>query len=136
MSALLVVFCLLIAPAEDSIRAVLNDQVTAWNRGDIEAFMQGYLDSPTLTFAGKSGVTRGYQPVMERYKKAYSTKDLMGELAYKNLEIRLLNPDAALVLGQFELTRSEKGGGNASGRFSLVFQKTPAGWKIIHDHTS
>lgn len=135
---LALLLCLLWAPSdpEADVRAVLDKQAQAWNRGDIEAFMTTYLDSPQLTFTGRDGVTRGYQPVLERYRKRYATRDAMGTLRFSELEVRLLGSDAALVLGKFELTRSAAGGGDASGRFSLVLRKTAAGWRIIHDHTS
>lgn len=132
----LALFSLLAAAPEADVRAVLDKQVAAWNRGDIELFMTTYLDSPSLTFTGRDGVTRGYRPVLERYRKRYATREAMGTLVFSEIEVRLLNDNAALVLGRFQLTRTQAGGGNAEGRFSLVLQHTPQGWKIIHDHTS
>ena len=134
MWALLLALCL--ATPDADVRAVLDRQVEAWNRGDIEAFMTTYLDSPDLTFSGKDGVTRGYRPVLERYRQRYSTREAMGRLAFSEIELRMLGEDAALVLGKFQLTRSLAGGGDSSGRFTLVLRRTPDGWKIIHDHTS
>ena len=128
--------CLLWAAPDAEVRAVLDKQVAAWNQGDIEAFMTTYLDSPELTFNGKDGVTRGYRPVLERYRKKYSSREAMGVLRFSEIKVRILGADAALVLGRFELTRSAAGGGNASGRYTLVLRKTAQGWKIIHDHTS
>lgn len=128
--------CMMWAAPEVEVRAVLDKQVAAWNQGDIEAFMTTYLDSPELTFNGKDGVTRGYRPVLERYRKRYGTREAMGVLKFSEIEVRMLGEDAALVLGRFELTRSKAGGGNASGRYTLVLRKTAAGWRIVHDHTS
>jgi uncharacterized protein (TIGR02246 family) len=133
---LVLMLALLLAPAEPAVRAVLDRQVDAWNRGDIEVFMTTYLDSPELTFSGREGVTRGYRPVLERYRKRYATRDAMGRLEFAEIEIRMLGDSAALVLGRFHLTRSDAGGGDATGRFTLVLRNTPDGWKIIHDHTS
>ena len=135
MLNLLFLFLLLASPESD-VRAVLDKQVSAWNQGNIEVFMTTYLDSPSLTFSGRDGVTRGYRPVLERYRTKYSTRDAMGSLRFSEIEFRLLADSAALVLGRFDLTRSPAGGGNASGRFTLVLQKTENGWKIIHDHSS
>jgi uncharacterized protein (TIGR02246 family) len=118
-----------------SIRQVLDDQVTAWNRGDVETFMHAYKDSPDTTFFGKS-VAQGYRPILERYKKAYSSKDAMGTLAYSDLTVRQLGENYAVVTGKFHLARNAAGGGDTSGIFSLVWAKTPEGWKIILDHTS
>jgi uncharacterized protein (TIGR02246 family) len=119
-----------------AIRAVLAAQEAAWNRADVASFMEGYDKSADLTFSGTSGVTRGWQNVLERYRRRYPGAEAMGKLRYSELEVRLVGSEAALVLGRFSLTRTEKAGGNASGHFSLVFRKTPAGWRIIHDHTS
>jgi uncharacterized protein (TIGR02246 family) len=119
----------------DSIRKVLADQVTAWNRGDISAFMQGYKNSPDTTFIGKT-VQRGWQQVLERYQRSYPTKEAMGTLDFSDLQVRMLGPDHAVVTGRFHLARSPSAGGDVSGVFSLVWEKTDQGWKIILDHTS
>jgi uncharacterized protein (TIGR02246 family) len=132
-----------IAPAgardEAAIRGVLNAQVAAWNRGDIVTFMQGYKDSPTTTFVGKT-VQHGYANILARYQKIYAGKDKMGQLTFTDLEVRQLDARVATVTGRFHLTRSAGAGGNAEGIFSLVFEKaaekTGSGWKIILDHTS
>lgn len=136
MIQLLFAALLLAATPQDDVRAVLSMQEQAWNRADIDAFMTGYLESAEITFQGRSGVTRGYAAVRERYKKAYATPEKMGKLKFTIDEVRLVTPGSALVLGGFALTRTKEAGGDASGRFSLVFLKTPAGWKIVHDHTS
>ena len=117
-----------------AIIAVLKAQQAAWNRGDVEAFLTGYWHSPELTFSGSNGVARGWSGVVARYKKNYADRDSMGELDFSDLEMRFLGPDAALVLGQWHLKRETAG--DIGGVFTLVWQKFPDGWKIIHDHTS
>jgi L-asparaginase / beta-aspartyl-peptidase len=123
--------------AEDSARAaitaVLNKQQDAWNHGDVAAFMEAYWTSPDVTFAGTSGVTRGWQPVMDRYRKNYPDQKAMGHLEFSDLEVRRLGKDAALVLGRWHLQRDSD---EMGGVFTLVFQRFPEGWRIIHDHTS
>ena len=116
-----------------AIRQVLDIQQAAWNRGDIPAFLEGYWKSPDLTFSGSSGTVRGYDGVLERYRKSYPDRQSMGELEFSGLEIRLLGADAAVVLGHWHLKRSI---GDAGGVFTLVFERFPEGWRIIHDHTS
>jgi uncharacterized protein (TIGR02246 family) len=115
------------------IRAVLTRQQAAWNRGDIPAFLEGYWSSPQLTFAGSDGIVRGYDGLLERYRRSYPDKAHMGELEFSQLEVRSLGPDHALVLGHWHLKRDV---GDAGGVFSLVFHRLPVGWRIIHDHTS
>ena len=116
-----------------AILAVLIAQQTDWNNGNIRGFMQGYWNSSELTFAGTRGFTRGWQPVMARYEKTYADKAAMGTLDFSELEIRPLGQDAALVLGKWHLQRQA---GDVGGIFTLVFQKFPEGWRIIHDHTT
>ena len=116
-----------------AINDVLSAQQAAWNRGDVDAFLVGYWRSPELTFSGSSGVTRGWDGVLARYKKSYPDHAAMGQLDFSDLELRFLGPDAALVLGQWHLKRES---GDIGGVFTLVWQKFPDGWKIIHDHTS
>jgi len=117
-----------------AIRRVLSNQEQAWNGGDIDAFMNGYDNSPDIIFMGKT-VQRGYGAVRGRYHQQYPTPEKMGKLRFSDLSIRLLGADYASVTGAFHLTRAASAGGNASGVFSLLFQRTPAGWKIILDHT-
>jgi ketosteroid isomerase-like protein len=116
-----------------AITAVLHAQQGAWNRGDVDAFLVGYWHSPELTFSGTNGVSRGWDGVMARYKKNYPDQAAMGRLEFSDLEYRFLGPDAALVLGRWHLNRDK---GDIGGVFSLVWQRLPEGWKIIHDHTS
>lgn len=121
------------ATDREAIHAVLAAQQTAWNRGDVDAFLVGYWHSSELTFSGSSGVARGWDGVMARYKKNYPDRAAMGELEFSGLEFRFLGPDAALVLGHWHLKREK---GDIGGVFSLVWQRFPEGWKIVHDHTS
>jgi uncharacterized protein (TIGR02246 family) len=123
------------AATEQAIQQAIQDQANAWNRGDVEAFMKSYKDAPDTTFIGKT-VRQGYAPILERYKKAYPNKDAMGKLDFSAIAVRSLGADYAVVTGRFHLTRNAAGGGDASGIFSLVWEKTPEGWKIILDHTS
>ena len=116
-----------------AIRAVLDEQKVAWNRGDVVAFMQGYWNAPELSFAGSTGFVRGWENVTTRYRSRYPDQASMGKLDFSDLEVRTLGPDAALVLGKWHVQRASD---DVGGIFSLVFQRFPEGWKIVHDHTS
>jgi uncharacterized protein (TIGR02246 family) len=119
--------------ASAAIRAVIQSQQDAWNRGDIDAFMNGYARSDKTVFVSGDEVTRGWQTVRDRYKAKYSDREKMGTLNFSDLEIAELGPDAAVALGRWELKRAKD---NPHGRFTLIFRQTPAGWRIVHDHTS
>ena len=121
--------------SEQAIRRVLSDQVQAWNAGDIDAFMNGYENSPNTVFIGKT-VNRGYEAVRRRYHEQYPTREKMGKLSFFDLSVNLLGDGYASVTGAFHLIRAASAGGDASGVFSLLLRRTPAGWKIILDHTS
>jgi len=121
------------ATDQAQIRAVLDAQVKAWNRGAVSAFMQGYWNSSQTEFVGSTGIVRGWQPVLDRYRKSYPDRAAMGHLDFSKLEITMLGPDAAMVVGHFHLQRQNDA---PSGVFTLVFRKFPEGWRIIHDHTS
>ena len=118
-----------------AIEQVLHDQEVAWNRGDIDSFMRGYKDSPDTTFIGKT-ISRGFRPILERYKTAYATREAMGTLDFSELTVRMLGSDYAVATGRYHLARTAQGGGEARGIFSLIFQHEADGWRIILDHTS
>ncbi len=137
-----VVACVLVlsawpARADDAgdIKQVLIKQVADWNRGDVDAFMKGYKNAPDTTFIGAT-LQQGWAPIADRYKKAYSSKDAMGTLSFDSLNVRMLGAEHAVVTGKYHLVRTAAGGGDAGGIFSLTFEKTPDGWKIIVDHTT
>ncbi len=116
-----------------AIRKVMDEQTAAWNRADIEGFMQGYWNSPQMTFVSGQNMTRGWQPTLERYKKSYDSREKMGILSFSELEITLTGKDSAVVFGRFTLVRKND---KPTGLFTLNFRKFKDGWKIILDHTS
>ncbi len=120
-------------PAESEIRLVLDDQVAAWNRGDIEGYMRGYWDSDSTEFVSGGTITRGYREVLSRYKKNYSSLDKMGRLEFRELTVRMLSPMSAVASGVWELTRKAD---KPWGRFTLILELKKEGWRITHDHTS
>jgi len=115
------------------IQSALKAQQDAWNRGDIDAFMNGYARSPSPVFISGDEVERGWDTVRERYRKKYSDRTKMGTLTFSEIEVTPLSPDSAVVLGQWKLQRTND---QPHGRFTLVFKHLAEGWRIILDHTS
>jgi beta-aspartyl-peptidase (threonine type) len=115
------------------IRGVLDAQATAWNRADIDAYMDGYARRDDTEFMGGDSLTRGWRTVRDRYAAKYDSREKMGALTFSEIDVKLLSGDAALVTGRWELQRKED---HPRGRFTLVFRKLPEGWRIVHDHTS
>ena len=120
----------------DEIKAMLKNSEAAWNRGDLAAFASDYEDAPTTTFVGREVTRGGVDAILARYQRGYPTADARGTLTFSEIEVRPLGEGYALAIGRFALKRTAAGGGDASGRFTLVLRKTAKGWKIIHDHSS
>jgi len=120
---------------ELDIIKVLVAQEDAWNKGDLPAFIQGYKNSPDTLFVTHQ-VFRGVDGMLDEYRHNYPTKAIMGTLAFSELEVHSLDEKFAVVIGKYRLDRGKKEGGPASGIFSLIFEKTDQGWKIIVDHTT
>jgi len=116
-----------------AIQAVLDAQVAAWNRGDIEGFMEGYERSEKTVFVGGDNVTRGWQTVLDRYKRNYDSREKMGTLTFTDLEITPIGNDGALVLMRWHLQRAKD---EPHGRSTLLMRRTKQGWRIVHDHSS
>ena len=116
-----------------AVRAVIEAQQAAWNRGDIEGFMEGYAREETTTFISGDSVRKGWQTVLDRYKANYDSRAKMGTLSFTELEFKPLSPFYIMASGRWQLTREAD---TPRGRFTLLFRRTNAGWRIVHDHTS
>lgn len=119
--------------AETAIRQLLARQTTAWNRGDVEGFMQTYWQSDSLMFIGKNGVVWGWQQTLNNYKKGYPDTAAMGKLAFDIIQIKPLSNDHYFVVGKWMLKRSI---GDISGHYTLLLRRINGEWKIVADHSS
>jgi hypothetical protein len=115
---------------------VLNGQERAWNQANIDLYLSGYENSPQLLFIADGRVTRGFDQLQADYKRNYPTKESMGVLTFSELEPHVLTEKFGVVLGKYHIDRSKKMGGAGDGMFSLVFEKTEQGWKIVVAHTT
>ncbi len=118
---------------ENAVKKVLTDQTEAWNKCDIEDFMQGYWKSKDLSFTSGNKNTRGWQATFDNYKKGYDSCEKMGKLSFSELDVTVLSKKSAMVRGRFLLERKND---KPTGLFTLIFRKFKDGWKVIHDHTS
>ncbi len=118
---------------KNQILSILDQQMIAWNKGDIDGYMQGYWQSDSLKFVGKNGITYGWENTLERYKKAYPNKLAMGILKFEILSLEILSNDSAFMLGKWSLQRKDD---NPSGYFTLVWKKINGKWVIVTDHSS
>lgn len=121
--------------ADADIKAVLDAQTAAWNKGDLEGFMKGYWRSAKLTFFSGGAKREGYDAVLERYRKTYQAEGKeMGKVAFSEVDVEMLGKTGAVVRGRWALTMSD--GKQLGGLYTLIFKQFKDGWKIIHDHTS
>ncbi len=118
---------------EKAIRNILATQTAAWNRGDIDQFMNGYWENDSLMFIGKSGVTYGWTNTLNNYKKGYPDTAAMGQLKFNLIQVKKLSKKYYHVTGKWFLKRSI---GDVGGHYTLLFQKINGRWVIISDHSS
>jgi ketosteroid isomerase-like protein len=116
-----------------AVRAVLDRQAAAWNGGDLDGFMDGYWRSDQTRFASGGDVSVGWQTVLDRYRRRYRDRATMGTLIFSEIQVTPLARDSALAYGRWRLQRAHDA---PSGLFTLIFRKTPDGWRIVYDHTS
>lgn len=118
---------------EAEIRALLNKQTEAWNRGDLEGFMEGYWKNDSLMFIGKSGITYGWQKTLDNYKKGYPDRTAMGTLTFTLIQMKPLSKKYFSVVGKWHLKRTI---GDLSGHYTLLLKKIKGEWVVIADHSS
>ena len=133
--SILVFSITLMAQSNDAkaILKLLKQQDAAWNRGDLEGFMEGYWKSDSLMFIGKSGITYGWQKTLENYKKGYPDTAAMGKLNFEYIEVKRLSVNYFFIVGKWHLTRTI---GNLDGAFTLLMRKIKGNWVIVKDHSS
>jgi hypothetical protein len=118
-----------------SIQAVLHnmeEQVQAWNKGDIPEFMEHYWNNDSLQFIGSKGITYGWKTTLTNYLTSYPNKDLMGYLNFSIINTEQLSKTSIHVIGKWELLRENSIG----GYFTLLWKKIDGKWVIVADHTS
>lgn len=118
---------------DNAIRQLIQTQQDAWNRGNLEDFMQGYWKNDSLMFIGRSGITYGWQHTLDNYKKGYPDTASMGRLTFTLLHLKPLDAKNYFVVGKWFLKRSN---GDVGGYFTLWFRKINGEWKIVADHSS
>lgn len=115
------------------ILSIMRTQQDGWNEGDWEKYMSGYKKSESIRFAGGGKVTFGWQKVLDNYKKGYPDKSAMGILTFSNQDVMVLSLNSAIVFGNWHLKREKD---EPWGEYTLLWEKTKKGWKIVHDHSS
>ncbi len=134
--------CSVVDPAAQ-VRMSLDAQAWAWSRGDLDGFMAGYWKNDDLTFVAfpravdaptttQPSISRGWQTVHDRFRKRYADKAAMGSLVFRNIDVKMVARDTALVTGRYEV---ERGTERLTGFFVLDMVRMKDGWKIVRDRT-
>jgi ketosteroid isomerase-like protein len=118
----------------EAIKGVLDIQVENWNKGDIEGFMMGYIPTEELMFIGNTGIKKGWNNTLERYKTTYSTREKMGTLKFDIIKVDILDHDDAHVIGKYMLS-NQQDSIFASGYYTLLWKKVDGKWLIAVDQT-
>lgn len=116
-----------------SIALAMNEQENAWNEGDLEGFMEHYWKSDSLRFIGSRGLNYGWQTTLENYKESYPDREAMGTLTFSNKYMNMVAPDAAFIVGKWQLDRRSD---TLSGHYSLLWRQIEGKWVIVADHSS
>lgn len=124
------------AAVRSAIQAVLDASGAGWNAGDLDRFMACYQDAPTTSYVSGTRFTQGYRAIRAIYGERFAGgKAAMGELSLEILDLRMLDGNRVYVVGRYHLHRDAAAGGDAAGLTTLLFDRTPAGWRIIADHS-
>lgn len=118
---------------QSAILQLMTDQQGAWNRGDLEGYMQGYWKSDSLRFASGGTVKYGWEATLQGYKRGYPDSEAIGRLTFSEMRVTFLASDAAIVFGRWALERKNDA---PQGLYTLIFRKMDEGWCIVADHTS
>lgn len=120
--------------AQTGVAALLERSSQAWDRGDLDAFMHTYEQSPQTIYIGAKSIVHGYDAIRAHYAGSYKPGH-MGTLTVSDLAVRPLGSNYAVATARWHLARPAAKGGNVSGLFSLVLHRNSDGWHIIADHT-
>lgn len=119
--------------ASTEIMALTKKLSADWNQGDMAAYLAAYRPDDGIAVLFRDQIVAGFAELEQLFTTTWTTEEAMGDFDTDGVVVRLIGPDLAIAKGQFEHQfPAEK----VVGVFSHTWQKTDAGWKIIHEHTS
>lgn len=116
------------------LRGLLEQSARAWNAGDLDGFLVTYARDSATTFLTVRGLTHGYAAIRDRYASRFEPGAARDSLRFTDLEFRMLGNDHVLNTARYVLTRGDSV--TAEGPFTVVWERRPEGWRMIHDHSS
>jgi beta-aspartyl-peptidase (threonine type) len=119
--------------SHEAVRKLLDDQVSAWNRHDLDGFLAGYRKDEHVVFITPEGSSRGYAELERRYRKSYNAPEKFGVLRFADLEFTTVDEKSVVARGTWRLAREKD---TPHGRFVLVVCDLGDGWRIVSDYTT
>jgi ketosteroid isomerase-like protein len=120
------------SPKSEILHVVANME-NAWNRGDFRGYMAGFKN-PDIVFVSGGKFQQGWQGTLDHYIRDYGgSPERRGTLHFYNMKVDLLAPDAAMLIGQYRLTRGQR---VTEGVNTRLFRKIHGKWLITMNHVS
>lgn len=114
----------------------MRDSAAGWNAGDLDRFVAVYADDPATSFLTTDGLIRGKAAITARYAPSFKAGgNTRGTLDFEFLDFRMAGPDHALLSARYRLTPAKAGALVEQGPTSVLFERTPEGWRIVADHS-
>jgi beta-aspartyl-peptidase (threonine type) len=120
---------------KEEVLQALKSQVAAWNKGDLDGFMNVYWKNDQMAFCGDGQLEFGWQATYDRFlDKYFSPGKNRGKLTFDETDVLFASADGAAVRARWALAYPD--GKSAGGRFVVAMRKIGGAWKIVYDHTS
>jgi ketosteroid isomerase-like protein len=115
-------------------QAQFTNEAAAWNRGDLDTFMSDYAPGDLPTYVAGGHLVRGFDAIRSRYAPSFAPGAQRDSLRIEEMQVRPITDRYVLLTARYILFRG--GSTTASGPFTLLMERRPEGWKILHDHSS
>jgi len=103
--------------ARREVEELLQIQAAAWSRGDLDTFCSVYADD--ALFVSPSGLTRGREEILGRYRAKYKNREGMGQLTLEVIEFEAVQGTEISMLGDARPSRIH--GASVAARWRLSY---------------
>lgn len=128
----------LLAPQDhgSEIRAEVGRYVSAVNSGDARAVADLYIRKTGVSSAGDGEITEGWQGVLALLGDVIRA---MGRvtMSAESVTVTPIGDNASIAVFVYQWTGVRgRDTTRSRGAMTLVYERTPQGWRVVHDHTS
>jgi len=118
---------------EKEVYDQMMKMVEAWNRHDLDAYLDGFLHSDDIVLVVEGETIRGWDLLSKALHGGYPNPQEMGTLTVDRMQVQMLAPDLAFVLIWYTMAFPKK---NQYGTDTAIVKKVPEGWREMTSHTS